>query len=928
MLNDSITLLAGATVANMVIASGTSFPSSPDIGELFYKTTDGNLYVYDGASWDISGGGVTSINSQTGVVTLTKSDLGLSNVDNTSDANKPVSSAMTTALSGKESTANKNAISGYAGLDASGKIANSQLPALAITDTYVAADQTAMLALSAAEVGDIAVRTDLNKSFILKTAGYSILGNWQELLSPSGGSVTIGSTAIALGASSSTLAGLTSVGATTFTGALTGNASTASNIDGGVAGRIPYQSAASTTVFSTKYNWTDSTLTLTLGDGTVNPSRAAIIKTSNATAGANSSAPDLTLSAGDGLNGVSAGGSLILQGGTNLQGGSGHVIIKTATDNSTSTTLAERFRFAQNGAIGLGGANYGTAGQVLTSSGSSGSPTWTTVTASASASALTGTTLASNVVSSSLTSVGTLTSITSSGAGTFNGIPIGGAGMGLRAFATLGLILQAKAEGSGYDLTILNNTGSGYIMRVPFNTSNTQFDGAMTVNNSITSNNTITATTFSGAGTSLTGTGASFTAGKATNIAGGSVGKIPYQSAADTTVLLNAGAQNYILQANGGAAPSWVNLFRGLMGIGFSVAGGQTAAGSGYPSIWVAGKLNFLGTGSGYAFRNNADSASLINIDNSGNTTFAGTVTCTSLTGAGTGLTGTAANLTAGNATKLATARTINGTSFDGSANISIAGSTLTGTSLASGIVSSSLTSVGSLTSLIVSGSLQANLGGTTNVSIGVGAGASSGNGNNTSVGAQAFATGTGGWNTAIGWQAMYLATTGQGNTALGRGCLGNLTTGSGNIAVGTTNSAGGGAPTFNVTTENNRLVMGHTGITNAYVQVAWTVVSDARDKTDFAAVPHGLDFISNLKPVAYRFKENREDVEGHGPVRYGFKAQDILALEGETPVVIDTECLDKLKLNEQSLLTILVKAVQELSAQVNELKQELNTLK
>ena len=43
-------------------------------------------------------------------------------------------------------------------------------------------------------------------------------------------SVTIGSTAIALGASSTTLAGLTSVAATTFTGALSGNASTATTL--------------------------------------------------------------------------------------------------------------------------------------------------------------------------------------------------------------------------------------------------------------------------------------------------------------------------------------------------------------------------------------------------------------------------------------------------------------------------------------------------------------------------------------------------------------------------------------------------------------------------------------------------------------------------------------------------------------------------
>jgi hypothetical protein len=43
-------------------------------------------------------------------------------------------------------------------------------------------------------------------------------------------SVTIGTTAIALGASSTTLAGLTSVASTSFTGALTGNATTATTL--------------------------------------------------------------------------------------------------------------------------------------------------------------------------------------------------------------------------------------------------------------------------------------------------------------------------------------------------------------------------------------------------------------------------------------------------------------------------------------------------------------------------------------------------------------------------------------------------------------------------------------------------------------------------------------------------------------------------
>lgn len=68
-------------------------------------------------------------------------------------------------------------------LDANGKLDISILPALAISDTFVIATQAAMLALTA-EVGDVAVRTDLNKSFILKTSPASTLANWQELLTP------------------------------------------------------------------------------------------------------------------------------------------------------------------------------------------------------------------------------------------------------------------------------------------------------------------------------------------------------------------------------------------------------------------------------------------------------------------------------------------------------------------------------------------------------------------------------------------------------------------------------------------------------------------------------------------------------------------------------------------------------------------------
>jgi hypothetical protein len=52
----------------------------------------------------LSPSGVVSVNSRTGNVVLTKSDVSLSNVDNTSDVNKPVSTATQTALNAKQDT--------------------------------------------------------------------------------------------------------------------------------------------------------------------------------------------------------------------------------------------------------------------------------------------------------------------------------------------------------------------------------------------------------------------------------------------------------------------------------------------------------------------------------------------------------------------------------------------------------------------------------------------------------------------------------------------------------------------------------------------------------------------------------------------------------------------------------------------------------
>ena len=77
----------------------------------------------------------------------------------------------------------KDANSGYVGLDSGGKINPLQLPAVAITETFVVNSQTAMLAI-VGQTGDVAVRTDVSKSFILTADDPTVLANWQNLITP------------------------------------------------------------------------------------------------------------------------------------------------------------------------------------------------------------------------------------------------------------------------------------------------------------------------------------------------------------------------------------------------------------------------------------------------------------------------------------------------------------------------------------------------------------------------------------------------------------------------------------------------------------------------------------------------------------------------------------------------------------------------
>jgi len=115
---------------------------------------------------------------------LSKIDVGLENVDNTSDENKPVSKSTQIALDTKISESEKAAKNGVATLDINGKIPVSQIPAISSSSVDVLGSEAEMLAMGSIPVGSTVVRTDEQKTYILSKEPADVKGNWVELLSP------------------------------------------------------------------------------------------------------------------------------------------------------------------------------------------------------------------------------------------------------------------------------------------------------------------------------------------------------------------------------------------------------------------------------------------------------------------------------------------------------------------------------------------------------------------------------------------------------------------------------------------------------------------------------------------------------------------------------------------------------------------------
>lgn len=210
--------------------------------------------------------------------------------------------------------------------------------------------------------------------------------------------------------------------------------------------------------------------------------------------------------------------------------------------------------------------------------------------------------------------------------------------------------------------------------------------------------------------------------------------------------------------------------------------------------------------------------------------------------------------------------------------------------------------------------------------------------GDNTAIGFVSLATNTTGTsNTASGLYSLFSNTTGYANTASGNYSLQSNTIGNENtafghsagneISSGSNNTAIGFDAQVPNATSSNQVRIGNTNVGYAGVQVAWTITSDKRWKSDILNSNLGLDFISGLRPVSY-FRNNDEKQR----TEYGFIAQEVEEVLKEAGTknagMINIDDKGRYELRYNDLFAPIVKAIQELKSENDQLKAQLEDVK
>jgi hypothetical protein len=187
-----------------------------------------------------------------------------------------------------------------------------------------------------------------------------------------------------------------------------------------------------------------------------------------------------------------------------------------------------------------------------------------------------------------------------------------------------------------------------------------------------------------------------------------------------------------------------------------------------------------------------------------------------------------------------------------------------------------------------------------------------------------------GGYNVAIGRNAMDVLTTGSFNTAIGNDSAENLQSGFFNTYLGRDSGTGhvnGTNCTFvgndsapSTSGASNEIVLGNASISALRCQVtSITALSDRRDKTKIEDSNYGLNVIDRLKPVTFDW--NTRDGAKVGVKDLGFIAQDLQEVDDENLKLVYDTNPEKLEASYGRLIPVLVKAIQELKAEIEILK-------
>jgi hypothetical protein len=208
----------------------------------------------------------------------------------------------------------------------------------------------------------------------------------------------------------------------------------------------------------------------------------------------------------------------------------------------------------------------------------------------------------------------------------------------------------------------------------------------------------------------------------------------------------------------------------------------------------------------------------------------------------------------------------------------------------------------------------------TANTFIGYRAGRYATNGLGVFVGNSSGVNCTGLANTFVGNLAGQ-SVTGDLNVYIGNSAGNNAGSGSNNVAIGNQSLPA-------TTSTSNSITLGnvsHNVLRCAVTSI--TSLSDARDKKDVADLSVGLEFVKGLRPVEFVW-DDRDENGKHEISDFGFIAQDLKAAQEDAEMadvlkLVYDENPEKLEASYGKLLPILVKAIQELAAEVETLKNK-----